>query len=111
MLRARFVVVGLSLLVALTAGPVAQQNPPIQNADVNADGVVSAADIAAVRANLGRRCGQTGFVLRSDTNGDCLVNASDIAFVLRNLGQRFPPAIAATVTPAANVVAYANELR
>jgi hypothetical protein len=102
MLRARVVVVCVSLLVALTAGPGAQQTTPIRNADVNADGIVSTADLATVQASLGKRCGQAGFNAPADTNGDCVINAIDAAFVSCNLGQRFPPTIETTVTPAAN---------
>jgi hypothetical protein len=60
----------------------------VATSDVDGDGFVTAADLAAVRASFGRSCGQSRFNSDADVNRDCTVNILDLANVSRNLGQR-----------------------
>ena len=53
--------------------------------DVNGDGSVTCADVAVVRASLGKRTGQVGFDPRADLNRDGVVDIRDVAFVSRLL--------------------------
>ncbi|KQQ33325.1 hypothetical protein ASF61_09540 [Duganella sp. Leaf126] len=53
--------------------------------DVNRDGVVDCADLAAARGALGRRSGQSGYLADADLNRDNLVDVRDIAMVTRAL--------------------------
>jgi len=93
--------IGIALFFSLYGSPGAAQ-ATLAHADVNRDGLVDSADLNIVRANLGRRCGQTALDARADVNSDCVVNVTDVAIVSRNLGAKFPPTIAAVVEPAAN---------
>lgn len=54
--------------------------------DVNGDGTVSCADLAIVKASMGKRTGQAGFDARADVTGDGLVDARDLSYV----SQRVP---------------------
>ena len=54
--------------------------------DVNGDGTVSCADLAIVKASMGKRSGQAGFDTRADVTGDGLVDARDLSYV----SQRVP---------------------
>ena len=60
--------------------------------DVNGDGKVDCADLAIVKASIGKRCGQTGFDSRADLNHDCVVDVRDFAAVARQVpaGSRCP---------------------
>ncbi len=49
--------------------------------DVNGDGAVTCADLAIVRASMGKSTGQPGFDARADVNGDGTVNVRDLAYV------------------------------
>ena len=53
--------------------------------DANGDGTVDCADLAIVKASVGKRTGQTGFDARADLTGDGLVDARDLAYVSQRL--------------------------
>ena len=53
--------------------------------DVNRDGAVDCADLAAVRSAMGRRSGQAGWVANADLNRDNVVDVRDMALVTRAL--------------------------
>jgi hypothetical protein len=53
--------------------------------DVNGDGVVSCADVAILKASVGKRAGQAGFDARADLNNDRIVNLLDLTMVTRAL--------------------------
>lgn len=53
--------------------------------DVNADGSVTCADIAIVRASFGKSTGQPGFDARADINNDGVVNIRDLSYVSQRL--------------------------
>ena len=53
--------------------------------DVNGDGVVNCADVAAVRASYGKSAGQAGYNPSADFNGDGFVNIQDLQFVVQHL--------------------------
>lgn len=53
--------------------------------DVNGNGTVDCADLAIVKASLGKRTGQTGFDARADLTGDGLVDARDLSYVSQRL--------------------------
>ena len=53
--------------------------------DANGDGAVDCADLAIVKASIGKRTGQTGFDARADLTGDGLVDARDLAYVSQRL--------------------------
>jgi hypothetical protein len=53
--------------------------------DANGDSVVDCADLAIVKASMGKRTGQTGFDARADLTGDGLVDARDLAYVSQRL--------------------------
>jgi len=66
-------VVSLPLVVSGTPG------------DVNGDGVVNCADLAAVRAAYGSTVGQARYNPSADFNGDGFVNVLDLQFVVQQL--------------------------
>ena len=53
--------------------------------DANGDGMVDCADLAIVKASMGKRTGQAGFDARADLTGDGLVDARDLAYVSQRL--------------------------
>ena len=53
--------------------------------DVNGDGNVNCADVAIVRASLGKRVSQAGFDARADVNLDGIVDIRDLALVSQKL--------------------------
>jgi len=53
--------------------------------DANGDSTVDCADLAIVKASIGKRTGQTGFDARADLTGDGLVDARDLAYVSQRL--------------------------
>jgi hypothetical protein len=53
--------------------------------DVNGDGAVGCADVAAVRASYGKSVMQTGYNPSADFNGDGFVNIQDLQFVVQHL--------------------------
>jgi hypothetical protein len=53
--------------------------------DANGDNTVDCADLAIVKASLGKRTGQAGFDARADLTGDGLVDARDLAYVSQRL--------------------------
>jgi len=53
--------------------------------DVNDDGAVDCADLAAARAALGRRSGQAGYLAGADFNRDNVIDARDIVLITRAL--------------------------
>jgi len=53
--------------------------------DLNNDGAVSCADVAIVKASLGKSTGQPGFNPVADVNGDGIVNIKDLAYVTQRL--------------------------
>lgn len=53
--------------------------------DVNSDGVVSCADVNAVRAAIGRRRGLAGYTAAADLNSDGIINVLDLTLVTRRL--------------------------
>jgi hypothetical protein len=59
--------------------------PVIVPTDVNGDGVVNCADVAAVKAQLGKRTGQAGYSANLDVNKDGVINSVDYAMVTRAL--------------------------
>jgi len=62
----------------------------VPSADVNDDGVASAADLTRLQASWGRSCGNASFNPNADTNNDCTVNAIDLNFVSRGVGLPVP---------------------
>lgn len=54
--------------------------------DLNVDGRIDCADLAIVKASLGKRTGDVGFDPRADVNNDGIVNLRDLSFV----SQRVP---------------------
>ena len=50
-------------------------------ADLNGDNVVNCADLAIVKASMGKRTGQPGFDVRADVTGDGLVDVRDLSYV------------------------------
>ncbi len=59
--------------------------PMVLLADLNGDGRMDCADIAIVKASLGKRAGDVGFDPRADVNGDGVVDVRDLAFVTRRV--------------------------
>jgi hypothetical protein len=55
--------------------------------DVDGDGAVSCADVAIVKAALGKRSGQAGFDARADLNKDNAVDSRDLLYVNQRLPQ------------------------
>jgi hypothetical protein len=53
--------------------------------DVNADKVVDCADLAIVKAAMGKRSGQAGFDARADLNQDGLVDIRDLSVVAKGV--------------------------
>jgi hypothetical protein len=53
--------------------------------DASGDGTVDCADLAIVKASIGKRTGQAGFDARADLTGDGLVDARDLAYVSQRL--------------------------
>lgn len=53
--------------------------------DVNGDGAVNCADVAIVKASIGKKKGQAGYDARADINNDGIVNVLDLAVVARQL--------------------------
>jgi Ca2+-binding EF-hand superfamily protein len=53
--------------------------------DINQDGKVDCADVAIVKANLGKEPGAVGFDRRADTNGDGVIDVRDLASVAQRL--------------------------
>ncbi|MBB4843449.1 hypothetical protein HNP55_001968 [Paucibacter oligotrophus] len=53
--------------------------------DLNKDGVVDCADLAIVKAAMGKRTGQPGFDVRADVNADGVVDIRDLSAVSRVL--------------------------
>ncbi len=51
------------------------------NPDLNSDGKVDCADLAIVKASMGKLAGQPGFDPRADLNGDGVVNIRDLSAV------------------------------
>jgi len=51
--------------------------------DLNGDGLVNCADLAIVRAAIGKKTGQPGFDPRADVNGDGMVNVIDLSTVAK----------------------------
>ncbi len=49
--------------------------------DVDGNGVVDCADLAIVKASMGKSTGQPGFDARADVNSDGVVNVRDLAYV------------------------------
>lgn len=54
-------------------------------ADVNSDGLVNCADLAIVKAAMGKRTGQAGFDARADLNHDGIVDIRDLSVVAKAL--------------------------
>lgn len=54
-------------------------------ADLNSDGVVNCADLAIVKASMGKRTGQAGFDARADLNHDGVVDIRDLSVVAKAL--------------------------
>ncbi|MGJ9416644.1 M12 family metallo-peptidase [Massilia sp. CMS3.1] len=53
--------------------------------DANGDGAVDCADLAVVKASIGKRTGQAGFDPRADVTGDGMVDIRDVAYVAQRL--------------------------
>jgi trimeric autotransporter adhesin len=60
--------------------------------DVNGDGAVDCADLAIVKASIGKLPGQPGYDPRADVTGDGVVNIKDLAYVSQRVtvGTRCP---------------------
>ncbi len=56
---------------------------PYVPGDVNADGVVSCADLSAATASIGKRAGQPGFLAAADLDQNGVVDVRDIAAIAR----------------------------
>jgi len=59
----------------------------IASGDLNGSGVVDCADVAIVRAALGKRIGQPGYDSRADTNQDGVIDDRDLTFVTQKLAK------------------------
>jgi hypothetical protein len=59
--------------------------PTGEPGDVDGNAIVNCADLAIVKASLGKRTGQLGFDSRADVNGNGVVDISDLALVSRAL--------------------------
>jgi hypothetical protein len=57
----------------------------LSNFDLNNDTVVSCADVSIVRAAMGKRRGEAGFVDAADLNGDNIINIRDLSMITRQL--------------------------
>jgi len=53
--------------------------------DANGDGTLDCADLAIVKASVGKRSGQAGFDPRADVTGDGIVDIRDVSYVLQRL--------------------------
>jgi hypothetical protein len=53
--------------------------------DANGDGKINCADLAIVKASMGKSASQTGFDPRADVNHDGVVNVLDLAIVSQKL--------------------------
>jgi hypothetical protein len=58
---------------------------PQMPGDANGDGQINCADLAIVKASMGRSASQTGFDPRADVNHDGVVNVLDLATVSQKL--------------------------
>jgi uncharacterized repeat protein (TIGR01451 family) len=82
----------------------------VSSPDVNGDGIVNTADLNIVKASVGKRCGDDGFVAAADVNGDCLVDLLDLTLVSRNLGKtvstlrRIPQGASIAINPLSGAV-------
>ena len=56
---------------------------PVLVGDVDRDGSVGCADVALVKAALGKRAAQAGFNANADVNGDNIIDVRDVAIVSR----------------------------
>jgi len=50
--------------------------------DVNDDGVVNIADIAAAAGSFGKKTGDPGFNSAADVNGDGVISILDLVFII-----------------------------
>jgi photosystem II stability/assembly factor-like uncharacterized protein len=69
-------------LVAFTHGRSALA---LSNFDVDNDSVVNCADVAVVKAALGKRFGQVGYNAAADLNSDGIVDVRDLAMLTKQL--------------------------
>lgn len=58
--------------------------------DVNRDGVVNSADVAALRSAYGKSQGDAGFDPAADVNADGVINSGDLAVVRESYGGSLP---------------------
>jgi hypothetical protein len=58
---------------------------PQMPGDANGDGQINCADLAIVKASMGKSAGQAGFDPRADVNHDGVVNVLDLAIVSQKL--------------------------
>jgi hypothetical protein len=83
----------LFAIVALGFAPGANgQGTPadVAKADINDDLIVDNADLAIVRAAVGKREGQAGYDPRADMDGNRIITIADLSFVQRYMGQHVP---------------------
>ena len=60
-------------------------NPGTVFGDVNEDGIVNCKDIAIIKADFGKKIGQTGYNPLADLNNDGVINILDLAIDARLL--------------------------
>ena len=65
----------------------------VLRADLTGDGAVDCADLAVVKALIGRRVGEPGFDARADFNSDGIIDARDLGYVAQRVtvGTRCAP--------------------
>ena len=102
----------IGFVAAVGVGAPAQGSPVALRGDVNRDGKVDAADLAAVRRHLGQPV--TAGNARYDVNRSGTLNALDLLAVRSAIGTSAPPARAASgetdqVSPPPEVVAIAPD--
>ena len=64
----------------------------VLRADLTGDGAVDCADLAVVKALIGKRVGDPGFDARADFNNDGIIDARDLGYVAQRVtvGTRCP---------------------
>jgi Lamin Tail Domain len=90
-MRARAFLLSAIVTAGLALGLDAQGSlADLVKADVNGDLIVDNADLAIVRAAVGKRQGQVGYDPRADMDGNGIIGIPDLSFVQRYLGRRLP---------------------
>ena len=109
-MRSKAFLLAVVVALGLVRGLEAQVSVlDLGKADVNDDFIVDNADLAIVRAAVGKRQGQAGYDPRADMDGNRIITVADLSFVQRYIGQRVPlPTIAGAIAPAPNAAGWNN---